>query len=205
MELSHFTKTPRMPERTGHAEDAVLPKYARACIAAALGGPEAERPRAEGLQRAAAAFVTLRHPDGALQGCIGTIEPRGSLVETVADCARGAAFRDPRGKRLSLADVGALFVEVSVLSPTEPIHFTDEASARAALRPGVDGVVLRYHGRQGTFLPQMWPRLGDAANFLDELKRKAGLSPSFWARDVELSRYTVEAYTDGVEPAETDD
>lgn len=185
--------------------DALLPRYARAVIAAALGGPEADRPAAPELQRTAAAFVTLRRPDGALQGCIGTIEARGPLLETVADCARGAAFRDPRGVRLSLADVADLFVEVSVLSPTERVPFVDEASARAALRPGRDGVVLRWRNHQGTFLPQMWPRLGDAANFLDELKRKAGLPMDFWSREIELSRYTVEAYTDGVEPEGPED
>jgi AmmeMemoRadiSam system protein A len=185
--------------------DSLLPKYARAVLAAARGGPEADRPHAAELHRTAGAFVTLRRPDGALQGCIGTIEPRGPLLVTVGDCARGAAFRDPRGVRLALADVADLFVEVSVLSPTERVPFTDEASARAALRPGRDGVVLRWRDHQGTFLPQMWPRLGDAAHFLDELKRKAGLPMDFWSPEIELSRYTVEAYTDGVEPEGPED
>lgn len=183
-----------------HETDAVLPRYARAVIRAALGGPPAVRPRGAGFERHAAAFVTLRWPDGSLQGCIGTIEPRGSLVDAVADGARSAAFHDPRGRRLRLADADELFVEVSVLSPLSRVEFTDEASARAALRPGEDGVVLRCHGRQGTFLPQMWPRLGDSATFLDELKRKAGFSQRFWSPDIELLRYTVEAYTDGREP-----
>lgn len=177
-----------------------LPRYARAVIRAALGGPPARRPEGAAFEQRAAAFVTLRWPDGSLQGCIGTLEPRGSLADAVADGARSAAFHDPRGRRLRLADAEELFVEVSVLSPLERVDFTDEASARAALRPGVDGVLLRCHGRQGTFLPQMWPRLGDPATFLDELKRKAGFPPHFWSDDVELSRYTVEAYTDGREP-----
>lgn len=188
-----------------HTSDDLLPRYARDCIRAALGGPPAERPHARDLERRAAAFVTLRHPTGELQGCIGTIEPRGSLLDTVADCAIGAAFRDPRGARLDRGDADRLFVEVSVLSPTEPIAFTDEASARAALRPGRDGVVLKYRRHQGTFLPQMWPRLRDAATFLDELKRKAGLPSDFWSPEIELERYTVEAHTDGKEPPERDD
>ena len=187
-----------------HLRDDALPRYARECIRAALGGPEAVRPRDADLQRSAGAFVTLRHADGELQGCIGSIEPRGALVDVVADCAIGAAFRDPRGTRLDRAEADRLFIEVSVLSPTERVAFTDEASARAALRPGKDGVVLRYRRHQGTFLPQMWPRLGDAATFLDELKRKAGLPMDFWSPEIELYRYTVEAHTDGVEPPERD-
>jgi AmmeMemoRadiSam system protein A len=179
---------------------AALPRHARAVIRAALGGPAAIRPQGTAFEARVAAFVTLRWPDGSLQGCIGTLEPREALVDAVAGGARSAAFHDPRGRRLRLADADALFVEVSVLSPLERISFTDEASARAALRPGVDGVLLRCHGRQGTFLPQMWPRLGDSATFLDELKRKAGFSARFWSPDVELSRYTVESYTDGREP-----
>ena len=90
--------------------------------------------------------------------------------------------------------------DVARLASLARIELTDEASARAALRPGIDGVVLRCHGRQGTFLPQMWPRLGDSATFLVELKRKAGFHQRFWSPDIELYRYTVECYTDGKEP-----
>lgn len=183
-----------------HPHDSELPRYARAVIAAAVGGPEVQRPQDPSLKRTAAAFVTLRWPDGSLQGCIGTIEPRGSLLDAVTDGAKSAAFRDPRGRNFTLDEVNDLFVEVSVLSPTERVSFTSEETARAALRPGIDGVVLRYHDKQGTFLPQMWPRLGSAENFLNELKRKAGLSSRFWSPEVELRRYTVEAYTDGIEP-----
>lgn len=192
---------PMHADKTRPAEtDADLPRYAREVIRAALGGPPAVRPRAPALERSAAAFVTLRHPSGELQGCIGTIEPRGPLADAVASGARSAAFHDPRGRRLDLKAADDLFIEVSVLSPLEPIAFHDEASARAALRPGRDGVVLRCNGHQGTFLPQMWPRLGDAANFLDELKRKAGFSRDFWSPSIQLWRYTVEPFSDGKEP-----
>ncbi len=181
-------------------DDAVLPSYARAVLRAALGGPPAEKPRSPSLQRSAAVFVTLRWPGGDLQGCIGTIEPRGPLVDAVADSARSAAFRDSRGRRFSLAETASLFVEVSVLSPLENIPFTDEASARAALRVGVDGVVLRLDATQATFLPQMWPRLGDPKTFLNELKQKAGLAPDFWSPRIQLLRYEVARFTDGHEP-----
>ncbi|MEZ4294731.1 MAG: AmmeMemoRadiSam system protein A [Polyangiaceae bacterium] len=186
-------------------EDALLPGYARGVIRAALGGPKTPRPAGPSFDRRAAAFVTLRWPDGTLQGCIGTIEPRAPLADAVAGAARSAAFQDPRGRPLHLPDADALFIEVSVLSPTEPIPCTDEPSARAALRPGKDGVVLRCRGHQGTFLPQMWPRLGDPATFLTELKRKAGLPADYWSPDIELLRYTVETHTDGQEPPEEHD
>jgi len=179
-----------------------LARYARACIRAALGGPIAERPGGPDMERSTAAFVSLHWPDGDLQGCIGTIEPNGPLVDAVKESALGAAFRDPRARRLTLADSDALFIEVSVLSPLEPVPFTDEASACAALRYGIDGVVLRHAGRQATFLPQMWPRLRSAAILLDELKQKAGFAGDFWSPDIHLFRYTVELWSDGSPPPE---
>ncbi len=181
-----------------------LPEYARSVIRAALGGPVAEAPAGHAMDQPIAAFVTLRWPNGQLQGCIGTLEPRSSLKDAVRDGARSAAFRDPRGRKFRLAEVDDLFVEVSVLSPLEEVKFHDEASARAALREGVDGVVLQCPGHHGTFLPQMWPRLGNSTNFLNELKRKAGLPPDYWSPDVCLSRYTVESFTSGHEPPEID-
>jgi AMMECR1 domain-containing protein len=56
--------------------------------------------------------------------------------------------------------------------------------------------VLVAGATRATFLPVMWPRLGDARTFLEELKRKAGLRRRHWSDDVELYRYTVETYVD---------
>jgi hypothetical protein len=68
---------------------------------------------------------------------------------------------------------------------------TDEASALATLRPNIDGVVFEYRHFRSTFLPQVWEQLPDPAEFLAQLKRKAGLPMDFWAEPVRLSRYTV--------------
>ena len=40
----------------------------------------------------------------------------------------------------------------------------------------------------------MWDNLPDPADFLGQLKRKAGLPANFWHRDLRLSRYTVEKF-----------
>jgi AMMECR1 domain-containing protein len=40
----------------------------------------------------------------------------------------------------------------------------------------------------------VWEELPDAARFLGELKRKAGLPGSFWSEGVRLFRYTVTKY-----------
>jgi AMMECR1 domain-containing protein len=69
--------------------------------------------------------------------------------------------------------------------------FAREEEAVAALRPGVDGVILESGLHRGTFLPQVWEQLPDPTEFLAHLKRKAGLSPGYWSPDVELQRYSV--------------
>ncbi len=169
-----------------------LARYARGIIRAELGGPPVATPMSEHAQRPGASFVTLRWRNGELQGCIGSLEPRRALVADVAHNGLAAAFEDPRGAAIALYDLDDLNVEVSVLSPLELIEFDGtELGARAALRPRVDGVVLMWNGRRGTFLPQMWDQLPTPAQFLTELKTKARLPRDFWANDVELHRYTV--------------
>ena len=59
---------------------------------------------------------------------------------------------------------------------------------------GSDGVVLEMGELRSTFLPQVWDSLPDPADFLRELKRKAGLPRDFWDPSLRLSRYTVEKF-----------
>jgi AmmeMemoRadiSam system protein A len=172
-----------------------LAQYARASIATALGGPIADAPVFPGSEAIASTFVTLRR-DGELHGCIGTVEPKRSLVDDVRSNAVSAALFDPRATPLGMDDVARLGVEVSLLSPMERIHFVDEATAIAALRPHRDGVLLRCAGRRATFLPQVWRTLPEAASFLASLKTKAGFGSKFWSNDVELYRYDVIKWAD---------
>jgi AmmeMemoRadiSam system protein A len=171
-----------------------LCRLARQSIAAALGGPPAE-PLASWAGSLAATFVTL-HRGEDLQGCIGSLEPRRPLNHDVAENARAAALADPRGGPLALADVPELDVEVSLLSPLERVPVNSEAEAIAALRPGIDGVLLTYGRRRGTFLPQVWETLPSPYEFLARLRVKAGLPPDFWAHDMEVWRYTVEKFVE---------
>ena len=169
----------------------VLARYARACIAEALGGPPAVGPAGAPYDEPGSTFVSLHWSGGRLQGCIGSLEVRHPLVEDVAKNALAAAFQDPRARTLAAADVPRLAVEVSILSPLERVACRDETGACAALVPGVHGVLLAWGGRRATFIPQMWTHFGDAPTLLAELKEKAGLPADFWAPDVELWSYTA--------------
>jgi hypothetical protein len=178
------------------ARGEALVRWARARLEQELGGPAATPPTGPWCHERGATFVTLRWKDGTLQGCIGSLEPYQSIVSDVAHNVIAAALYDPRSAPLTLDKVAKIDFELSILSPLEPIEFSDEASAIAALRVGTDGVVLECHGHRGTFLPSMWPVLGDAKNFMRELKRKAGLPRDFWEADVKLKRYTVDKFVD---------
>jgi hypothetical protein len=85
-------------------------------------------------------------------------------------------------------------VQISVLSPPEPLAFASEAELLALLRPGVDGLILDDRGRRGTFLPSVWAQLPEAREFLAHLKRKAGLPADHWSATLTVARYTTESF-----------
>ena len=146
-----------------------------------------------GLCEKRASFVTL-HLDGRLRGCIGSLEARRALAEDVAENAFAAAFRDPRFPPLGRVEAPRLELEISVLSPAQPMRFTSEADLLGQLRPGVDGLILSDQGRRGTFLPSVWSQLPEPGDFLAHLKRKAGLPGGHWSATLEVARYTTESF-----------
>jgi uncharacterized protein len=140
-----------------------------------------------------AAFVTLRRA-GALRGCIGHLEAIQPLVLDVADNAFAAAFRDPRFDPLEPWELEGLGLDISVLTPPEPLAFHDEVDLLRQLRPGRDGVILEDRGRRGTFLPAVWEGLPEPELFLSELKRKAGLPSNYWSPTLKVARYHTETF-----------
>jgi AmmeMemoRadiSam system protein A len=140
-----------------------------------------------------ASFVTLdKH--GELRGCIGHLEATQALVADVAENAFSAAFRDPRFAPLSAAEWPAVKVHISVLTPAEPMQFTDEQDLLSQLQPGTDGLILAEGPYRGTFLPSVWESLAQPADFLAHLKRKAGLAADYWSDSLQVSRYRTESF-----------
>ncbi len=189
-----------LPERDAEEEKedqgSTLLKLARAEIGHHLGHFVPAPPEAGWLEKPGASFVTLtKHGD--LRGCIGSLEPHRPLGTDVRANALAAAFRDPRFMPVGRDEFNDIRIEVSLLSPTEPLIAASENEALAVLRPGVDGLVFEYADHRSTFLPQVWEQLPEPAEFLAHLKRKAGLPVDFWAEQVRLSRYTVSKWKEG--------
>ncbi len=172
-----------------------LVDLARETIAHELGGPKPERPSGPWFQEPAATFVTVTRA-GHLHGCIGSIAPRRPMVEDVESNAVAAAFMDPRSLPFRAEWLPDMGIEVTLLSPLEPMTFTDESDALRQIVPGLDGLVLRYGTYRGTFLPQVWESLPSPREFLEELKQKAGLYRGFWHDEVELQRFRVHKWGD---------
>jgi AmmeMemoRadiSam system protein A len=168
----------------------VLLGLARQSIASAFGKTFDAAPSAEWLRAGGASFVTLMQ-GGKLRGCVGSVEPRRPLLEDVTVNARLAAFRDSRFPPLAACEFANTRIEVSLLSPLEPVPAHSEAEALPLIRPNVDGLVLEEGRHRATFLPQVWESLPDAGDFLAHLRLKAGLPHDFWSDDLRLYRYRV--------------
>ncbi len=135
-----------------------------------------------------ASFVTLTQ-SGELRGCIGSLQASEPLAQSVANSAYNAAFRDPRFDRLSELEWPDTELEISVLSPMEPIQADDRHALLQQLRPLVDGLMLEDKGHRSTFLPKVWENLVKPDQFLEELLLKAGLSANHWSSTIQFKRY----------------
>ncbi len=181
-----------------------LLSVARQAIAERLGAATTAPPAHTALAAPGACFVTLTQ-HGELRGCVGSLEARRSLIADVREHALGAAFRDSRFAPLTVGELPITRVEVSLLTSQAALTFENEADLLAQLRPGVDGLVLRYGEQSSTFLPQVWETLSEPRDFLAQLKRKAGLPANFWHPDIHVARYTVTKWKEsGKESAEAE-
>lgn len=171
---------------------------ARNAVGAVFGLAPADAPDHPRLHQPGATFVTL-FTQGALRGCVGSLEATVPLGLDVVSNACAAAFRDPRFSPLAHEELVRTRFEVSLLGVSSLIAAVDETAAIAAVVPFRDGVTLTWRGRRATLLPQVWDSLPDPRAFLRALKHKAGLPGDFWAADVRLERYQVVHY----EEAET--
>ncbi len=174
-----------------------LLSVARSAIQSQLFGAAA-RPDVPWLRQNAATFITLTR-DGALRGCIGSLEAVRPLGDDVAQNAVSAAFRDPRFPPVRAAEWPGVRVEVSLLSTPKPLRFADEADLLAQIRPGEDGIILECDGRRATFLPQVWEGIPDKRQFLRELARKAGLGDEVRLGRCRVSRYKVTKWKDSLD------
>jgi hypothetical protein len=147
--------------------------------------------RAE-LDRLQGVFVTLQRNDpaeiereGKLRGCIGQVFPAFPLRLAVVVAAVSAALHDTRFPPVEAGELDRLDVEVTLLSPPEPVGSWKD------IRLGTHGIVLEKGEHRALFLPQV---PGEQGWTLDEtlshLSVKAGLPADAWKQGTRFSVFT---------------
>ena len=187
-----------MNEKLTSEEKQILLKLARASLEAGVRRqplPVIEEVSLTPLLHAqGASFVTLT-VGGNLRGCIGALEPYQPLAEDVREHAVAAALEDYRFPPVQEDELPRIAIEVSRLTLPEVLAYTGPDDLLAKLRPGVDGVILRDGFRRATFLPQVWEKIPDKAEFLSNLCYKMGASPDTWRhKHLEVLVYQVEEF-----------
>jgi AmmeMemoRadiSam system protein A len=131
-------------------------------------------------------FVSL-HVEGKLRGCIGTVESSEPMGKSIVQCAASAALHDPRFAPMRAEEVERADIEVSVLSPLQPIQVQEIVIGKHGL--------LIQHGRQrGLLLPQVATEHSlSREKFLEETCKKAGLPRDAWkASETVIYGFTCE-------------
>lgn len=181
-----------------HERDALL-RIARASIRHGLASDrplEVEVTQLAGrLGEHWASFVSVYHR-AQLRGCVGNLTASRPLANDVARNAYHAASQDRRFEPLTETELQATSIEVSVLSEAQPIDFGSEADLHRRLVPHEDGVILTGEGGRATFLPKVWDTLPHPADFVRELKRKAGLPADYWSDSLRFARYRATSFSD---------
>lgn len=137
----------------------------------------------------AGAFVTIHHR-GDLRGCLGRIEPRSPLTETIADLAASVSDSDPRFRAVSALELADIDIEISILTPHRDIHSID------AIEIGRHGLIVEDGPRRGLLLPQVaTEQAWDRETFVSHTCLKAGLPADAWRHGARL--YVFEAHVFG--------
>jgi AmmeMemoRadiSam system protein A len=146
------------------------------------------------LQQEGASFVTLTL-NGYLRGCVGALEPYQSLAEDVREHAIAAAFQDYRFPPVQAAEVKDIKIEISYLTRPKLLEYENPDDLLELLKPKIDGVVIRDGMRRATFLPQVWEKIPDTGEFLEQLCMKMGSQQDLWRRKkLEVYTYQVEEF-----------
>ena len=141
------------------------------------------------LEEKRGAFVCL-HAGKDLRGCIGMIEAKAPLWETVRNMAVQAAFSDPRFCAVKADEVPELDIEISVLTPLQPLTDTSR------IEIGKHGLFIKKGYHSGLLLPQVAAeRRWNRDEFLEWTCKKAGLPGDSWKDpDAEVFVFSADVF-----------
>lgn len=152
--------------------------------------PLPEPPTAR-LKEPSGAFVTL-HKGEDLRGCIGMVQALRPLDQTIQEMAVSAAFQDPRFPPITVNELDAIHIEISVMTPLKRIRSVKE------IEVGKHGLMMKNGFRQGLLLPQVASEQGwDLGTFLQHTCMKAGMKGECWRNpDTEIYVFSAEVFSE---------
>jgi uncharacterized protein len=143
-------------------------------------------------------FVTITR-SGELRGCIGYPYPVLPLSEAIPSAATGAALEDPRFPPVNHNELPLIRIEVTVLTPPQPLAVLPEQRPSAVVI-GKHGLIARSGGRSGLLLPQVATEYSwSCEEFLTHTCMKAGLQANCWKRsDTEILTFEGQIFHEQV-------
>lgn len=144
------------------------------------------KPDDPALRESRPCFVTLRRK-GKLRGCVGRLIPHGLLFEEVIQMTCAAAAEDFRFQPVQPEELNEIKIEISVISPLEPIRTSSEVEV------GRHGIYLQWKDRTGLFLPEVAQEMGwTAEEFVKACSREKAHLPEEALPEAVLYRFTTE-------------
>jgi AmmeMemoRadiSam system protein A len=134
------------------------------------------------------AFVTI-HWRGELRGCLGRLGTSAPLGQTIAHLGAAVADSDPRFARVTAGELADIQVEISVLTPEEPVASIE------TIEIGRHGLIIEDGYARGLLLPQVaseqhW----DRETFLAHTCLKAGLPADAWRTGARILAFEAEVF-----------
>jgi len=188
-----------MKEKLSLNEQKTLLRIAREAIEHAVKGEKTTSQKSTvlspSLREHGASFVTLTI-NRQLRGCIGALEAYQPLADDVREHAVAAALEDPRFPPVSEDELSRIQIEVSRLTRPVPLEYKDADDLLSKIRPHVDGVILKDgYTRRATFLPQVWEKIPNPPDFLNNLCYKMGARDDLWrTKHLEVLVYQVDEF-----------
>lgn len=134
------------------------------------------------------AFVSIHHGDD-LRGCLGRLEADWAIARVVAHLGRAVADSDPRFPPVTVAELSALTIEISILGPQREMRSPDE------IEIGRHGLIVESNGRRGLLLPQVaGEHSWDVGTFLSHTCLKAALPPDAWRTSARILMFEAEVF-----------
>jgi AmmeMemoRadiSam system protein A len=177
----------------GHDDCRRLLAIARSALEARVRRESDRAPEITGaLAMPRGAFVSIHHGDD-LRGCLGRLEADWAIARVVAHLGRAVADSDPRFPPVTVAELPALMIEISILSPEREMRSPDE------IEIGRHGLIVESGMRRGTLLPQVAAeRRWDVATFLEHTCLKAGLSSDAWTCGARVLLFEAQVFGDPI-------